>query len=47
MGNQAREKYKTIEREENPLLKELNAVLGILFTRYKYLFYLIEKCYFV
>lgn len=30
MSTQTKTRYKTIEREENPLLKELNSVLGIL-----------------
>lgn len=29
MSTQTKTRYKTIEREENPLLKELNSVLGI------------------
>lgn len=28
MSNQMREKSKAMERDENPLLKELNAILG-------------------
>ena len=28
MSNQMKERHKTAEREDNPLLKELNSILG-------------------
>lgn len=35
MSNQMKERHKTAEREDNPLLKELNSILGNLGNFFK------------